>query len=231
VRLNKRLALSGKYSRRDADRLIATGAITVDGVKALPGTILKGEETILVNGEPLDEPDESVYIFHKPRGMLSSYNDARSKKDLSVFGELIGKKPGYSGRLDYDSEGLMLFTSDGLLIYKLQRKENKIEKEYRVYTDKELDETAISSFGKGILLDGLQLEPAIVEKIMTKCYRVILIEGKKRQIRRMFMSRGTKVIRLIRVRIANICLGNLPPGSFRKLTDKEIKEGLLNAFP
>ncbi|MDR0454410.1 MAG: pseudouridine synthase [Deferribacteraceae bacterium] len=225
IRLSKRVAQTGKYSRHEADKLISQGRVTVNGKIALPGTKTNSEgEVITVDGVTLGEKDFSIYKFHKPRKILSSYSDPNGKANLSGFPALTEKKMGYSGRLDYDSEGLMLFTSDGELIYKLQRSEFHVEKEYLVYTDKEIDNKYIDRISAGIESDGERFLPCKVRRISFNQYSVILIEGKKRQVRRMFKYAGAEVKRLIRTRIGCVYLDGLPEGGLEKITDEEIKE-------
>ncbi len=225
IRLSKRLAQTGKYSRHEADKLISQGRVTLNGEIAVPGIKvgLTGG-VIAVDGVGLGEQDLSIYKFHKPRGVLSSYNDPNGKPNLSTFPELAAKKLGYSGRLDYDSEGLMLFTSDGGLIYKLQRSEYHVEKEYLVFIDKDIDKQWIKTLSAGIVSDGDLFLPCRVEYVSPLKYRVILTEGKKRQVRRMFLAAGARVARLVRVRIGCVQLGKLPAGRLEKMMDEEIKE-------
>jgi 23S rRNA pseudouridine2605 synthase/23S rRNA pseudouridine2604 synthase len=228
IRLTKRLALTGDYSRRGADILVAEGRVKVNGETAKPGAKVSasGDEAILVDGKPLGETDKSVYIFYKPRGILSSYHDPHNKKDLSLFPELARRKLGYSGRLDKESEGLMLFTGDGKLIYRIQRKEFHVEKEYDVYVDKELGKAWLNKLRSGVALDGEQLLPCKIEETGERRYSVTLTEGKKRQIRRIFKAAGVRVERLIRVRIGNITLKGLKEGEVRKLSDEEVGIGV-----
>ncbi|MDR2400885.1 MAG: pseudouridine synthase [Deferribacteraceae bacterium] len=225
IRLAKRIALTGDYSRRGADILVSDGRVTVNGETALIGAKVTadGNEVILVDGKPLGRSDKSVYIFYKPRGILSSYRDPHNKKDLSLFPELARRKLGYSGRLDRDSEGLMLFTGDGGLIYRIQRKEFRVEKEYDVTTDKELGKAWLNRLKNGWKLGECALLPCRIEQSGAKRYSVTLVEGKKRQIRRMFKAAGANVERLIRVRVGGITISGLKEGELRKLSEEEVK--------
>jgi 23S rRNA pseudouridine2605 synthase/23S rRNA pseudouridine2604 synthase len=226
IRLTKRLALTGLYSRHEADKLVANSHVTVDGVLAIPGTKVSedGNEQICVDGEPIAAAISGIYKFYKPRGVLSSYGDPHGKRDLSHFPELAKMKLGYSGRLDYDSEGLMLFTSDGGLVYKLQRSEFKVEKEYRVDTSRDITPDWLAKLRTGICVDGEQFLPCVVERLDTCKYRVILTEGKKRQVRKMFHAACSHVERLVRVRIGTVELGDLRPSTLVRLSDDEERE-------
>jgi 23S rRNA pseudouridine2605 synthase/23S rRNA pseudouridine2604 synthase len=199
--------------------------VTVDGVVAGPGTkVSPSGGKIVVDGILLGEKSDKIYKFHKTFGVLSSYSDPNGKRNLSSFPELAKMKMGYSGRLDFDSEGLMLFTANGELIYKIQRKEFAVEKEYHVNTDKDITEEWIERLCNGIELDGEQLLPCQVYRVDRCRYTVILTEGKKRQVRRMLYAAGATVTRLIRVRIGTIKLDKLNEGQLKLLTDKEIEE-------
>lgn len=225
IRLTKRLALTGKYSRHEADRLVAQGRVMVDGVVAVPGTKVPiNGGLISVDGVVIKNGDDKVYKFHKPKGVLSSYYDPNGKRNLTYFRELSDIRLGYSGRLDYDSEGLMLFTSRGDLIYKLQRSEFKVEKEYLVDIDMDISDEWRKRLEYGVVSQDDKFLPCTVVKLSKCRYKVILTEGKKRQVRRMFAIAGANVTRLVRVRIGNILLDKMKPGEFLSISDKEITE-------
>jgi 23S rRNA pseudouridine2605 synthase/23S rRNA pseudouridine2604 synthase len=226
IRLTKRLASTGLYSRRDADKLVANGHVTVDGVVAEPGLKVTpdGYEVILIDGVPVERKSTAVYKFHKPIGVLSSYYDPNNKTTLMIFPKLAAKKLGYSGRLDYNSEGLMLFTSDGDLIHRLQRSEFNVEKEYLVHTDKDITDIWVKKLESGLILEDEHFLPCTVKRLKKQRYSVILTEGKKRQVRRMFKMAGAEVERLIRVRIANIVLTGLAAGELKELSRAELEE-------
>lgn len=226
IRLTKRMAQTGMFSRHEADILVSNGHVTVDGVIAIPGTKVpaEGAVDIRVDGKRLGQRNFDVYKFHKPKLVLSSYSDPNGKTNLSFFRELAAMKMGYSGRLDFDSEGLMLFTGNGELIHKLQCSEFKVEKEYIVNTDADISKEWLKRLEKGISSEGERFLPCVVQRLGNYRYKVILTEGKKRQVRIMFKEAGAKVTKLMRVRIGSIVLGDLPAGILRKLTDKEIKE-------
>lgn len=225
VRLNKYISQTGEYSRHEADRLITDGYVVVNGEIAVSGmkVPISGCE-VKVNGRLLGERRIELYKFYKPRGFLSSYYDPNGKKNLSSFKFLADRRLGYSGRLDYESEGLMIFTNDGDLIYKLQRSEYGVEKEYYVETDVDISDSWIFKLERGILDLGEQFLPCKVSRISPLKYSVILTEGKKRQVRRMFFAAGAKVKKLLRKRIGCIRLCDMRPGEFIPLAKKEAAE-------
>ncbi|MEF3254064.1 MAG: pseudouridine synthase, partial [Deferribacterales bacterium] len=156
-------------------------------------------------------------------GFLTSYGDAHGRKNLEDFEFFKKTKIPYSGRLDYDSEGLILFSNDGSLIHKLQTPKFDIEKEYIVYTNKPLKDEAIAEMENGLIIDGIRLKKCYISKIGRNKYKVIILEGKKRQIRKMFGYFKVEVERLIRVRIGNVTIDDLQVGEFKFLTKKELK--------
>ncbi|GAB7141171.1 pseudouridine synthase [Deferribacterales bacterium RsTz2092] len=226
IRLTKRIAQTGKYSRHEADKLVAVGKVSVNGVIALSGTKVSdaGTEEIVVNGVPLQGGNDDIYKFHKPRKVMSTYSDPSGRRTLADFEGLSNSRMGYSGRLDYDSEGLMLFTSNGGLIYKMQHSDFNVEKEYIVDSDKEISAQWLRRLRAGIDIEGEHFLPCKVERVSKCKYNVVLIEGKKREIRRMFKEAGAKVMRLIRVRIASVLLWNMPEGALIKLSEIEREE-------
>jgi 23S rRNA pseudouridine2605 synthase/23S rRNA pseudouridine2604 synthase len=226
IRLSRRMALTGSWSRHEADKLISAGRVTVDGVVAVPGTkVLPEGGDIRVDGKPIgEEASEEIFKFHKPKWVLSSYLDPAGRTTLADFKGLSDTKMGYSGRLDYDSEGLMLFTADGKLIYKLQRSEYKAEKEYIVEIDRDISPEWVKELEAGTVSEGEQFLPCKVKRLAKNRYKVILTEGKKRQVRRMFQEAGARVVRLVRTRIATVQLDGLFPGELIKLSAQESEE-------
>ncbi|KAA0259175.1 rRNA pseudouridine synthase [Deferribacter autotrophicus] len=230
IRLNKLIASSGKYSRREADRLIFEGKVSVNGrVVYNPAERFSVQDRINVNGELL-ELSKKIYLkFYKPRGMLTSYDSFRGKKSLLDIPFFRKNKLGYSGRLDYDSEGLIIFTNDGELIYNLQRPEKKVEKEYIVHVNKKLKHKEEKMIINGLETEDIKYLPCKLWYEGGNKYRVILVEGKKRQIRKMFGHFKINVERLIRIRIGNITVKDLKVGEYRELTKAEL-EGLLKCI-
>ncbi|MGA1845814.1 pseudouridine synthase [Deferribacter abyssi] len=230
IRLNKLIASSGKYSRREADKLIFEGRVTVNGLMVYnPAERFSVQDRIIVNGELL-ELSKRIYLrFYKPRRMLTSYDSFRCKKSLLDIPFFRNHKLGYSGRLDYDSEGLIIFTNDGELIYNLQRPENKVEKEYIVYVNKKLKLKEEKTIINGLETDNFKYLPCKLWYEGRNRYRVILVEGKKRQVRNIFSHFKIKVERLIRVRVGNVTIKGLDVGEYKELTNDEL-EGLLKCI-
>ena len=226
IRLNKYLASCGVCSRRDADKLIESGLVCVDGETASPGRRVTGAEQITVRGKLLQGPDEKVVLaYYKPLGVVCSERDAHAAR--LVTKELrYGKRVTYAGRLDKDSEGLLLLTNDGELIEAMMRGRNRHEKEYIVKTEKPWGAQAVDNMRAGVYLEELEktTRPCEIEQIGEKTLKIILTQGLNRQIRRMCKTQGYEVKSLKRTRVVNISLGGLRPGEYRELTGEEKAE-------
>lgn len=226
IRLNKYLASCGVCSRRDADKLIEAGLVCVDGETASPGMRVTGAEQITVRGKLLQGPDEKVVLaYYKPLGVVCSERDAHAAR--LVTKELgYEKRVTYAGRLDKDSEGLLLLTNDGELIEAMMRGRNRHEKEYIVKSEKSWDAQAIDNMRQGVYLEELEktTRPCEIEQIGEKTLRIILTQGLNRQIRRMCKTQGYQVKSLKRTRVVNVSLGELRPGEYRELTKEEKAE-------
>lgn len=225
IRLNKYLASCGLCSRRDADKLIEAGEVVVNGVKAKNGMKVGPEDCVEVKGSRLRAPDEKVVLaYYKPVGVVCTERDVHAKR---VLMKEIGypKRVTYAGRLDKDSEGLLLLTNDGDLIDAMMRGKNGHEKEYIVKSDKCWSDTAIKNMREGVYLEelGQTTRPCEIEKIGDKTLRMTLTQGLNRQIRRMCEAQGYGVGNLKRTRVINIELGKLKPGEYRELTESERK--------
>lgn len=226
IRINKYLASCGICSRRDADKLIDMGKVYVNGVKASSGMRLDGSEEIIVNGKVVSGPERKAYLaFYKPVGVTVSEKDSHAER---LIGELIDYpvRVTYAGRLDKDSEGLMLLTNDGDLIERMMRGANGHEKEYVVRIKNKVSDELIKKFKEGIYLKDLEqtTRPAFAERLSEYTFKVVLTQGLNRQIRRMCKACGAEVRSLKRVRIVNILLGDLKPGEYRELTGDELTE-------
>lgn len=226
VRINKYIASSSLYSRREADKMIAEGRVSLNGERVSEQGLKIDEDNdvIFIDGEPLYVSVPQIFKFYKPRGVLTAYGDGRGKDTLDMFSIFAKRKLPYSGRLDYESEGLLIFTNDGELIQRMQKPEYKVEKEYLVTVDRMLSAEELKEFSSGLETSKGNFKPCKIIKSGNRNYNVTIKEGKKRQIRNMFGYFGSTVKRLERVRIGPILIDDLKPGEHRNLTDKEIKE-------
>lgn len=223
VRLNKYLADSGLCSRREADELITQGHVTVDGQLGLIGQRVRSEQTVMVDGQPIIALDEPVFlVLHKPTGITCTSD--RSRNDNIIDYIKFPKRIFTIGRLDRDSEGLILLTNDGAIVNKILRGHNHHEKEYRVTIDRPLTPEFLQKMESGVpILDTVTLPCKVVQE-HARVFRITLTQGLNRQIRRMCETLGCEVVRLVRIRIMHINLGKLPYGQFRMLTHHEIAE-------
>lgn len=224
VRVHKYMADCGVASRRACERIMAEGRVTVDGVVVRePGaTIDPTSQRVAVDGQPLRPAAFRYLMYHKPRGVLSALSDDRGRGTL---GDVLPPELGrvyHVGRLDQDSEGLLLLTNDGALAARLMHPRHQIEKTYRVVCAGDLDAASMGRMTAGILDSGERLKAKLVRRIESGHYDVVLTEGKKREIRRMFAACGCPVKRLIRLAIGPVRLGALQVGRFRDLTPEEI---------
>ena len=223
MRLNRYLAACGVCSRRDADKLIEQGVVTINGKTAVPGSRVTERDRIAVRGKALQDPNKKVVLaYYKPVGVTCTERDAHARK--IVIQELkYPVRVTYAGRLDRDSEGLLLMTNDGGLIDAMMRGSNGHEKEYIVKTDRAWSEDALENMRQGLYLEELKVttRPCRIEQIGPKTLRMELTEGLNRQIRRMCQSQGYKVTSLKRTRVVNVELGKLKPGEYRDLTEAE----------
>lgn len=226
VRLNKYIASMTGYSRREADKLIEEGKVAVNGkrVKEQGIKINENEDVVFINNEPIYESKPDVFKFYKPRRVLTAYGEGRGKDTLEKFPLFAGRKFPYSGRLDYESEGLLIFSNDGELIQRMQKPEYKMEKEYLVTVDRLLSSVEMEEFASGLNTPKGKYMPCSIKFAGKNNYKVIIKEGKKRQIRNMFGYFGNKVRRLERIRIGPITIGQLKPGEYEMLSRDEIKK-------
>ncbi|ROR32264.1 23S rRNA pseudouridine(2605) synthase RluB [Inmirania thermothiophila] len=233
-RLQKVLARAGLGSRREIDRLIAEGRVTVDGVPAVPGTRVRGRERIVVDGRPVPRsrlraaPPPRVLAYHKPAGQVVARRDPEGRD--TVFRHLPRLREGRwiaVGRLDVATSGLLLVTTHGELAHRLMHPSRRIEREYAVRVFGEVDGLVLERLQRGVRLeDG----PARFERIeyaggggANQWYHVTLREGRNREVRRLWASQGVQVSRLIRVRYGPVVLPpGLPAGRWRELTPGEV---------
>lgn len=225
MRLNKYLSDAGYCSRREADRLIETGKVYVDGVQARLGMQVEKGQEVRVGKKVLTKTDRPVLLaLHKPRGIECTTNKAVKKNIVDFVNYPCRVYP--VGRLDKDSEGLILMTNQGDLVNKIMRAGNHHEKEYLVTVDKPVTEGFLAGMAAPVYLKELDVttRPCFVEQTGKYSIRMILTQGYNRQIRRMCESFGYQVRKLKRIRIMNIHLGDLKAGSYREVTPKEMKE-------
>lgn len=223
VRLNKYIADAGLCSRRGADALLAQGRVTVDGEPGLVGQRVRPDQTVAVDGQPVIPLDEPVYLLlHKPAGITCTSD---SKRDDNIIDYVAYPKRIFTiGRLDRDSEGLILLTNDGGIVNKILRGQNRHEKEYRVTVDRPLTSEFLQKMAAGVpILDTVTLPCTVIQE-HARVFRITLTQGLNRQIRRMCEALGYEVVRLVRIRIMHINLGKLPYGKYRLLTHHEISE-------
>ncbi len=221
VRLNKFLAESGICSRREADRMIEKGMVTVDGERAVQGMKVLPTQEILVRGKKAEREKEMILLaLYKPVGIVCTTEKKWGKNNLDDF--LNYPKRIFSiGRLDKDSEGLLLMTNNGEILNKIMRAGNYHEKEYEVTVNKEVTESFLHSMASGVPILGTVTRTCKTEKTGKNTFRIILTQGLNRQIRRMCEALGYRVTKLKRIRIMNIRLGDLKPGAYREVTQKE----------
>ena len=227
VRLQKFMAECGVASRRAAEKLIAAGKVKINGRVARIGTkIDPASDKVIVNGKLLKQKEKKIYIkLNKPVGVLSACSDSKEKTVVDLIKDVPGRLYPV-GRLDMGSEGLMILTNDGELADRLMHPRYEHEKEYEVTVRGPLTSAQIAKLEQGIDLDNKKTLPVKIQRAGERRFRVVLREGRKRQIRRMMEAVGNKVSRLKRIRIKNIRLGNLATGKYAFLTTSEI-QGLM----
>jgi len=232
MRLNKHISDTGACSRREADRLIAEGRVTVNGLRARVGAEVGEDDEVRVDGQPLRARTAAkgqrrhVYIvLNKPVGITCT-TEAAVKDNIVEF---VGHEQRIFpiGRLDKDSEGLILLTSNGDIVNQVLRAENKLEKEYLVAVNHEVTDQFLRAMARGgVPVHGEATLPCRTGKLGRFGFRITLVQGLNRQIRLMAAHFGYRVKQLVRVRIGTVKLGHLKPGQWRNLTDAELR-GLL----
>jgi 23S rRNA pseudouridine2604 synthase len=225
VRLNKYISETGVCSRREADKWIEAGRVTCNGQPAALGTRVADGDEIRVDGELVGAKKEQIYIaLNKPVGVTCTTESHIEDNIIDLIGHSERIFP--IGRLDKDSEGLILLTNNGDIVNDILRSENNHEKEYIVTVDRPITELSLQMLAEGVKIMGKLTKPCKVRRIDQLTFRMILTQGLNRQIRRMCSALGYKAQRLQRVRIMNVHLGTLNPGEWRHLTDHELA-GLL----
>lgn len=220
IRINKYVASSGYCSRREADVLIADGKVTIDGVVATTGSKVYENSEVKVNGVVVAPVDNKIYIaLNKPLGITCTTDHDDPDNIIDYLG--LDERIFTIGRLDKNSSGLILLTNDGDIVNKLLRAENGHEKEYVVRVDRNIEPDFKPKMEGGLPILGQTTLPCEVEVIGKRNFKIILHQGLNRQIRRMCEYLGYKVVKLRRVRFMNIELGDMQPGEFRYLNNKE----------
>lgn len=223
VRLNKFLSEAGVCSRREADKLIEQGIVYVDGVQAVTGTKVVAGQEVRVGKKVVSRQEKMIVLaVNKPRGIVCT--EERRERDSIVRFLNYPVRITYVGRLDKDSEGLLLMTNNGDIINKMMRAGNRHEKEYKVTVNKPVTEEFLRKMSEGVPILDTVTRPCKVEKIGKYKFKIILTQGLNRQIRRMCEALGYEVKELFRTRIMNIEIGNLKSGQYRELTNKELNE-------
>lgn len=223
IRLNKYLSEAGVCSRREADVLIASGKVTVDGKVATTGMKVAEGQKVCVGKKPVEKKSDMVLlVVNKPVGIVCT-EEKREKYNIIRFLNYPTRIT-YIGRLDKDSEGLLLMTNNGDIINKMMRAGNMHEKEYKVTVNKPVTSEFIEKMAAGVPILDTVTRKCEVEAIGKYKFRIVLTQGLNRQIRRMCEYLGYKVTELKRVRVMNIKLGNLQPGQYREATETEVKE-------
>lgn len=224
IRLNKYLSEAGICSRRQADRLVEEGRVLVDGQPALMGQKVSADQEILVDGRRAGGKKKPVVLaVNKPRGIVCTTDDKREKDNIVRF--LNYPERIYPvGRLDKNSEGLLLMTNDGQLMNEILKAANYHEKEYVVTVDRPVTMDFLKKMSEGVEILDTVTRPCKVKKTGARTFHIILTQGLNRQIRRMCEALGYRVRDLTRIRVMNIRLGSLAPGSCREITGEELME-------
>ncbi|MBE5791522.1 MAG: 23S rRNA pseudouridine(2604) synthase RluF [Clostridiales bacterium] len=223
VRLNKYISDAGHCSRREADRWIEEGRVYIDGRKGTLGDRVLPGMKVTIQGERVKAQSKNVYIaLNKPVGIVCT-TDKREPMNVVDFVD-HDRRIYPIGRLDKDSEGLLLMTSDGDIVNRILRAAGRHEKEYQVTVDKPVTAEFLTKMASGVKILGTTTLPCQIKKTGEKAFTIILTQGLNRQIRRMCETLGYRVRTLKRVRIMNIHLGNLKLGQWRNLTPAEMKE-------
>lgn len=226
-RIQKIISARGAASRRAAEELIAQGRVTCNGVICSLGDTADADtDTICIDGKPLAEQGKRLYIMlHKPKGYVTTLSDEKGRKNVSQLVSDCGQRVYPVGRLDMDSEGLLLFTNDGEFANRLMHPKHEVDKVYLTYV-KGFSADALQQLKKPMVLDGYRVAAPAVEVVAcqgdTAQLQITIHEGRNRQVRRMCARAGMAVKRLIRIQEGGLTLGDLPAGKWRHLTEEEL---------
>lgn len=223
MRINKYLSDAGFCSRRQADRLAEEGRITINGVRINAGAQVEESDTVCVDGKEICPEQKKVYLaFYKPRGIVCTAEKREKNNVIDYLNYPVRIYP--AGRLDKESEGLLLMTNDGEIVNGIMRARNYHEKEYMVWVNRPVTDEFLKRMKAGVPILDTVTRPCKARKIKENCFSIILTQGLNRQIRRMCEALGYRVVRLKRVRIMNIRLDGLEPGKYRELTESELRQ-------
>lgn len=222
-RINKYIALCGICSRREADGLIEAGRVLINGKKAELGSRVTDKDEVILDGKVVKPEEKKVVAYYKPVGVTCTEADVHANVTLTEAFKYPTRLT-YAGRLDEDSEGLLIMTNDGDLIHVMMCGSNNHEKEYIVTVDKDIEPIIIERMQKGIFLFDLNVEtkPCKVVPVDLRTFKITLTQGLNRQIRRMCFECGLDVVSLKRIRVCNILLGDLKPNEYREITGDEL---------
>ena len=221
MRLNKYISETGACSRREADKWIEAGRVTCNGIRAVLGTQVAAGDEVRVDGELIGAKKRQIYIaLNKPAGITCTTDREIEDNIIDFIGHSERIFP--IGRLDKDSEGLILLTNNGDIVNEILRSENSHEKEYVVTVNRPITDLALSMMASGVKVMGVTTKRCEVTRVDSDTFRLTLTQGLNRQIRRMCSALGYRVQRLRRVRVINIELGSLGSGKWRYLTDSEM---------
>lgn len=229
-RLQKIIASAGLMSRRAAEEAIRAGRVSCNGrIASLGETAEPGQDQICLDGLPVAPQEQKVYLMlHKPRGVVTSMNDEQGRRSVADLVKDVGARVYPVGRLDLDSEGLLLITNDGDFANRVMHPSHEVSKCYETWVKGSNVDAAVKSLGQPMRIDGYEIRPATVRLLRRISEQEALLsitihEGRNRQVRKMCESVGLRVTRLLRVSEGSLRLGDLPSGSWRSLTKEEIK--------
>jgi len=223
IRINKFFTEHGICSRREADRLIEAGRVTINNVVATLGDRVSTRDVIARDGQVIPWSQSRVYIkYHKPVGVTTTSEAHVPRNIIREIGHPERIFP--IGRLDKDSSGLILLTNDGDIVNEILRTEFGHEREYEVTVDRPYDQAMLDSLSAGVVILGSKTKPCLAERLGPRRLRIVLTEGRNRQIRRMCRAVGYRVLTLHRVRIMHITLAGLPAGTWKPLSPREQQE-------
>lgn len=224
-RLSKVLAAAGVAARRVCEEIIFDGRVTVNGeICKIPQTMVGGRDAITVDGEPIKSKEAKVYyMLNKPHGYVCTHAKHRDTKIVLDLFEGVKERLFTIGRLDKDTAGLLLVTNDGHFANEVIHPSRNIQKEYLVKTDQDVTDDHLKAIASGTLVEGTFVKPVKVSKVRKGTVKVVIMEGKKREVRFLMEAAGLKVHELTRIRLGGLVLGPLPIGTWRPLTEREKK--------